>query len=70
MKHHETQKQQRISLTGLSNWIKCYMLTDKELINLPYQLVEQLGGHLQERWISLNRGYYETSYTSSAPSSW
>jgi hypothetical protein len=35
------------------------MITDKELLELPAKLIEQLGGHIQERWIVLNRGYYK-----------
>lgn len=50
-----------LTLNQLNNWIKCYLITDKELMELPAQLVSELGRRYRNRWIALNRGYYEKS---------
>lgn len=56
-----------ISIQQLENWIKAFAIFDDDLKPLPAELVAQLSRPLRERWIKLNRGYYETQGTSSAP---
>jgi hypothetical protein len=56
-----SEREQYITMRGLDNWIKCYMITDNGLLELPPALIGQLGGHLQQRWIDLNKPYYDRS---------
>ncbi len=56
---YETQKQQYITIEGLFNWTRCYLITDNCLLELPAELINQLGGHLQKRWIDLNKEWYK-----------
>lgn len=55
---YEKADQRRITLSGLDNWSRCYLITDNGLLELPSDLIGQLGGHLQQRWIGLNKYYY------------
>lgn len=56
---YEKQSQQYITVEGLFNWTKCYLITDNCLLELPSELIAQLGGHLQKRWADLNKSRYE-----------
>lgn len=47
------------TIQQLQNWIKCYMLPDAELQELPAQLIAELGRRYRTRWIVLNKRYYK-----------
>lgn len=47
------------TLQQLQNWIKCFLIPDAELKDLPAQLVAELGRRYRARWIVLNKRYYK-----------
>jgi hypothetical protein len=47
-----------MTIKQLGNWIRCYLITNAELVECPAELIAELSRPLRKRWIAISAQYY------------